>query len=288
MSSLISLRPKQWAKNLLLFGGVVFGGRLGDRAQVLAAALAFVAFCALSSAVYLVNDILDRDADGKHPLKAARPIASGRLSVPAAITAAAALATIGLICAVALDRALAEIAVFYIVLMALYLGALKHVVLVDALAISAGFMLRAWAGAAVVHVPANGWLLVLTMLLAMFLSLSKRRSELLTLAGDAHAHRRALVGYNVVALNGLIGVTTAATLIAYALCTVSAETVARFGTRRLLLTLPFPFFGILRYLNLVYRGAGGGDPSEQLLSDRSLLACVGIWIVAVVAIIYGS
>jgi 4-hydroxybenzoate polyprenyltransferase len=283
---LISLRPKQWAKNVLVFAGVIFGGQLLDRASVVAAAGAFVVFCLLSSAVYLVNDIIDRDADRRHPSKGRRPIAAGTLGVPVASGAAAVLLAAGMSVAFGLDRTFAEIASLYVLLMALYVGVLKHVVLLDVLVISAGFILRAWAGAAVVHVPVSRWLLTLTLLLAMFLSLSKRRSELLMLADDASAHRPALLGYSTALLNALIAVITAATLVAYALYTVSPETVARFSTRRLLLTIPFPAFGIARYLYLVYRGAGGSDPSEHLLSDRPLLACVAMWAAAVVIVIY--
>jgi 4-hydroxybenzoate polyprenyltransferase len=281
----ISLRPRQWAKNVLVFAGVIFGGQLFDNASLGSAAIAFIVFCLLSSAVYLVNDVIDRDADRHHPLKARRPIAAGAVTVPVAAGAAAVLLVAGLAAAVGLDRPFAQIAVLYLVLMALYVGVLKHVVLVDVLVISAGFILRAWAGAVVVHVPVSRWLLVLTLLLAMFLSLSKRRSELLTLAGDASAHRRALVGYSAPLLNALIAVVTASTLIAYALYTVSPETVARFGTRRLFFTTPFPAFGIARYLYLVYLGTGGSDPSEHLLSDLPLLACVALWVISVV--IYG-
>ena len=243
-------------------------------------------FCVLSSAVYLVNDVVDRDADRHHPSKARRPIAAGTLAVTVALAAAALILLVSLVVAFRLDRTFAAIALLYVLLMALYVGVLKHVVLVDVIAISSGFMLRAWAGAAVVHVPVSRWLLILTLLLAMFLSLSKRRSELITLAHDASTHRPALLGYSATSLNVLIALVTASTLIAYALYTVSPETIERFGTRQLLFTLPLPAFGIARYLYLVYRGAGGSDPSEHLLSDWPLLTCVALWGVAVVGIIY--
>jgi 4-hydroxybenzoate polyprenyltransferase len=185
-----------------------------------------------------------------------------------------------------LDPIVGGIALAYVLLMGVYVGALKHVVILDALAISGGFVLRAWAGAAVIHVPVSHWLLMLTLLLAMFLSLSKRRAELITLADDASAHRRAFTGYSARLLDGTIAIVTASTLVAYGMYTVSSETVSRFGTNRLLFTLPFPIFGISRYLYLVYRGAGGSDPSEHLLSDLPLLACVGLWVIVVITIIY--
>jgi len=243
-------------------------------------------FCLLSSGVYLVNDIVDRDGDRRHPTKARRPVAAGTLAVPVALAVAGVMLPESLAVAFLVDRTLSVIAVLYLLLMALYVGVLKHVVLLDVVVISAGFILRAWAGAAVVHVPVSPWLLILTLLLAMFLSLSKRRSELLILAGDAGAHRRTLLGYTATSLNALVALVTTATLIVYVFYTVSPETVARFNTRSLLWTLPFPAIGIGRYLYLVYRGAGGFDPSEHLLSDLPLLTCVALWVVAVVAIIY--
>jgi len=284
---LISLRPRQWAKNVLVFAGVIFGGQLLDRVSLVRAAVAFTVFCLLSSGVYLVNDVVDREADLRHPVKARRPIAAGALPLSAAVTAALLLLAGGLGAAVAMDGAFGEIAFLYVLLMALYVGALKHVVLLDVAVIATGFVLRAWAGAVVVHVPASRWLLVLTVLLSLFLSLSKRRSELLTLADGAGAHRRSLTSYNTTLLNALIALVTASTLVAYAWYTMSPETVVRFNTRRLLLTLPLPALGVGRYLYLVYSGAGGADPSEHLLSDWPLLASVALWVISVVIVIYG-
>lgn len=281
-----SLRPKQWVKNVLVFAGLIFGGQLFHRSSLFRALAAFVAFCVLSSAVYLINDVIDRTADRLHPSKARRPIASGAVHARLALIVATILLGSGLMFALSLDPIVGGIALAYVLLMGVYVGALKHVVILDALAISGGFVLRAWAGAAVIHVPVSHWLLMLTLLLAMFLSLSKRRAELITLADDASAHRRAFTGYSARLLDGTIAIVTASTLVAYGMYTVSSETVSRFGTNRLLFTLPFPIFGISRYLYLVYRGAGGSDPSEHLLSDLPLLACVGLWVIVVITIIY--
>ena len=281
-----SLRPKQWVKNVLVFAGLIFGGQLLHQSSLVRALGAFVVFCLLSSAVYLVNDVIDRPADRRHPSKSRRPIAAGKVGVRAALVAAALLLGAGLILALNLDSMFGAIALAYVVLMAVYVSGLKHVVIVDALVISAGFVLRAWGGAVVVHVPVSHWLLILTLLLAMFLSLSKRRAELATLTDGAVAHRRAFAGYSATVLDRAIAVVTASTVVAYGWYTVSSETVLRFGTKRLLLTLPLPLFGISRYLYLVYHGAGGSDPSEHLLSDWPLLACVGLWAIAVVVIIY--
>ena len=286
-SVLTSLRPYQWVKNLLVFAGLIFGGQLGNPAAVLKSAGAFVVFCGLSSAAYIVNDVLDRDTDRHHPRKARRPIAAGTLSVRAALMLAAALTIGALGGAFAINRDFGAVAVSYIVLMTLYSALLKHQVILDVLALSGGFVLRALGGAVALGVLFSHWLLLLTLLLAMFLALSKRRAELTALAGNARAHRRALEHYSENLLDQMIAVVTASTVLAYAFYTISAETVAKFGTDRLLFTLPFPLYGIFRYLYLIHQQDGGGNPSEQLFSDRALLVCVALWGLAVIAIIYG-
>ena len=284
---LVSLRPAQWPKNLFVFFGLIFGEKLFDPQAVGRAVGTFGAFCLLSGAVYLVNDIRDRDVDRLHPLKSGRPIASGALSRSTAAIAAGALAAVGLAGAFWIGRELAIVAVMYLALLGLYSAWLKHVVIVDALTIALGFVLRAIAGAVAIDVPFSHWLLLLTLLLAMFLALSKRRAELVALAEDASGHRRILAEYSPYLLDQMIAVVTASTLLAYALYTVSPDTVAKFGTDRLIYTVPFPLYGIFRYLYLVHRRDGGGNPSETLLTDRPLLACVALWGMAVVAILYG-
>jgi 4-hydroxybenzoate polyprenyltransferase len=178
------------------------------------------------------------------------------------------------------------VAGLYVVLLGLYSTTLKHVVILDVLTIAFGFVLRAWAGAIAVDVVMSHWLLLLTLLLALFIGLSKRRAELVSLAGDASEHRRSLAEYSPNLLDQMIGIATASTLLAYALYTIDPETVAKFGTDRLLWTFPFPLYGILRYLYLVHQRDGGGDPAELLLTDRPLLACVALWGLAVLLIVY--
>jgi 4-hydroxybenzoate polyprenyltransferase len=170
--------------------------------------------------------------------------------------------------------------------MLLYSGSLKHIVIIDVLAIAVGFALRAMAGAVAVAVPMSNWLLVCTILLALFLALSKRRHELVLLADGATEHRRSLADYNPYLLDQMIGVVTASTLIAYIFYAVSPETELRFGTTLLGLTIPFPLYGIFRYLYLVHRKEGGGSPAELLVTDRPLLVCVALWALAVILIIY--
>jgi len=281
-----SLRPGQWTKNLLLFAGLVFGGRLLDPAAVAAAALAFAVFCALSSAGYLFNDVRDRDADRRHPLKQSRPIASGELASSTAILAAGVLAAAGLAAAALIAPAFALVAAAYGALLVLYSVALKNIVIIDVLVIAGGFVLRAVAGAVAVRVPFSAWLLVCTTLLALFLGLSKRRHELMLLGDAAVDHRRILDEYSPYLLDQMIAVVTASTLIAYTFYAISAETAARLGTPRLGLTIPFVLYGIFRYLYLVHQKHGGGSPAAMLLTDRPLLACVGLWIGTVVVLLY--
>ena len=291
LNLLAAMRPGQWTKNLLIFAGLLFGnasiGRgLFDRASLVHAMTAFVVFCGLSGAVYLVNDLLDRHSDRLHPLKATRPIASGALTVPAAVTAACLLAGAGLAGAFALGTRFGLVASAYIGLLALYSGPLKHIVIIDVLTIAIGFVLRAIAGAVAVDVQISHWLLVCTILLALFISLAKRRHELTLLAGDAPTHRPILGEYSPYLLDQMIAVVTASTLIAYVFYTISPETEQKFGTPWLGLTIPFPLYGIFRYLYLIHQRAGGGSPADLLLTDRPLLTCVALWAVVVALLIY--
>ncbi|MGH9254686.1 MAG: decaprenyl-phosphate phosphoribosyltransferase [Vicinamibacterales bacterium] len=281
-----SLRPEQWTKNLLLFAGLLFGGRLLQPDAVVAAIGAFAIFCALSGAMYLVNDIWDRDVDRRHPLKQERPIASGELATTTAAWGAAALITGATTAAWLVSAALGSIAAAYVLLLLLYSTTLKHVVIVDVLAIAGGFVLRAAAGAVAVNVPIGSWLLACTTLLALFLALSKRRHELVLLGDGAPRHRPSLEHYSPYLLDQMIAVVTASTLIAYTVFTMSADTALRLGTSRLGFTIPFVLYGIFRYLYLVHQKCGGGSPAQMLLTDRPLLGCVALWAGAVILLMY--
>jgi 4-hydroxybenzoate polyprenyltransferase len=282
---LLSLRPEQWTKNLIVFAALIFGQRLFDPAAVGRSLAAFFVFCALSGVVYLLNDVSDREADRLHPLKRSRPIAAGELSPTVALAAAAVLGGAALIAAFWLESTFGWIAGAYLGLFGAYSRVLKHVVIVDVLTIAVGFVLRAAAGAAVIHVPMSQWLLVCTILLALFLGLSKRRHELTLLSSSATGHRKILEEYNPYLLDQMIGVVTASTLVAYIIYCTSPETTDKFGTTNLVLTTPFPIYGIFRYLYLVHQ-KGVGSPSEVLLTDRPLVACIALWALVVVAIIY--
>ena len=287
LSLVLSLRPSQWTKNLIIFGALGLSQRLLDVDAVLVSCAAFAIFCVLSGVVYLLNDIADREADRQHPLKRFRPIASGALPVPVAIGWALGLGLGGLAAAFWLRPLFGVVATSYVLLLALYSWQLKHIVILDVLTIAIGFVMRAAAGAVAIAVPISHWLYVLTILLALFLALSKRRHELVLLANGATSHRRILAEYSPYLLDQMIAVVSASTIVAYAFYTVSPETVQKFGTDRLMLTLPFPLYGIFRYLYLVHLKEGGGSPADMLLTDRPLLLCVALWTVAVAIIIYG-
>jgi 4-hydroxybenzoate polyprenyltransferase len=283
---LVSLRPRQWVKNLFVFGGLVFGQQLFTPA-VWTALAAFVVFCGLSGAIYLLNDVADRDKDRLHPDKRRRPIAAGRLPVGHAVAVAVALIVVGLGAAVWLSRPFALAALGYVILLSAYSAGLKHVVIIDALVVALGFVLRAAAGALAIGVAISGWLLICTVLLALFLALGKRRHEVLTLEADAARHRPILAEYSAALLDQMIAVVTASTVTAYALYTMSPETVAKFHTSLLPATLPFVLYGIFRYLYLLYHRQLGGNPSDILIHDRPLLLNTLLWLIVVLLIIYG-
>jgi 4-hydroxybenzoate polyprenyltransferase len=215
-----------------------------------------------------------------------RPVASGDLGMAAALVSATLLAAAMLGISVLLGARFTIVALGYLLLLSAYSGFLKHLVIIDVLAIAAGFVLRAVAGAVVVNVPISHWLLVCTTLLALFLALSKRRHELILLADRAIDHRPTLGEYSPYLLDQMISVVTASTLIGYVFYTISPETVQKFGTDLLGLTIPFPLYGIFRYLYLVHQKAGGASPADMLLNDRPLLLCVALWVAAVVLIVY--
>jgi len=283
----VSMRPRQWVKNLFVFAGLIFSQRLFT-ASAWTALAGFAIFCALSGAIYLINDVADRERDRLDPRKRTRPVAAGRLPVGVAVAAALVLIVGGLVSAAILSRAFLITALAYVVLLIAYSAWLKHIVIVDALVVAGGFVLRAVAGAVVIDVEMSGWLLICTILLALFLALGKRRYEYVVLEQDAARHRPILAEYSPALLDQMIAVVTASTVTAYALYTMSPETVGKFHTRLLPATLPFVLYGIFRYLYLLYQRRLGGNPSELLLSDRALLINTVGWICAVLLIIYGA
>jgi 4-hydroxybenzoate polyprenyltransferase len=286
MAVLLSLRPRQWVKNFFVFAGLIFSQSLFTP-LVWPALAAFAIFCALSGAIYLFNDLADVEKDRLHPTKRRRPIASGALSVRTG-AAIGVLTLVGsLVAAYALSARFGVVATVYAALLTAYSVWLKHVVILDVLTVAIGFVLRAVAGAAAIGVEISGWLVICTILVALFLALGKRRHEYLTLHGDAAAHRPILAEYSESFLDQMVAVVTASTVTAYALYTMSPDTVAKFHTRWLPLTLPFVLYGVFRYLYLLYRRELGGNPSDLLLSDRALLINTVLWMVALLLVIYG-
>lgn len=281
-----SLRPEQWHKNIIVFAALIFARRLLDPAAVALASAAFLIFCFLSGTVYLVNDVSDRESDRQHPLKRRRPIASGMLSVTAALAWATIFGSAALAAAFWLQPKFGVVAAAYLTLFVVYTRALKHIVILDVMSIAIGFVLRAVAGGVVIGVPISDWLLVCTILGALFLGLAKRRHELTLLSDGAKEHRPILEEYDPYLLDQMIAIVAAATLVAYVIYCASPETHEYFGTDWLVLTTPFPIYGLFRYLYLVHRKQGGGSPSEMLLLDRPLLSCVALWGLAVIMIIY--
>ena len=284
-SLLRALRPQQWVKNLFVLAPAVFAHRLGETDAQVRSLLAFAAFCAAASAVYLVNDVRDREADRNHPLKRNRPIAAGRVSPRLALAVAAVLGAAAFASIAALGRIYGAILAAYVALSLLYSWRLKHVVILDVMVLAMGYVLRVEAGAAAVGVAVSSWLLLCTIFVALFLAFSKRRHELLLLAERAPNQRRVLTQYSPAFLDQMINVVTASTVLSYALYCVAEESVAKHG-RGLLYTVPLVLFGIFRYLYLVYQQPGHANPTEEVLTDVPFLINVALWGAAVMWVLY--
>ena len=273
-AAFVALRPRQWTKNLLLFAGIVFAAKVGDAWRWLDAVAAFVAYCAASSAAYLVNDIRDVSHDRAHPVKRARPIARGELAPRTAYILAATLLVVALALVVPLGWPSVVFLAAFLLLQAAYTLQLKHIVLIDVMTISGLFVLRAAAGAAGVHVRISPWLLLCTALLALFLALAKRRGELVLVGADATPGRPVLEGYSLALVDQLVSVVAASTVIAYSLYTFTAR-----DSKALMVTIPFVVFGVFRYLLLIHRQNLGEEPEEVLLRDVPILVCLAAWAV---------
>lgn len=283
-----ALRPNQWTKNAVVLAAFFFA--LGDRGQSVSwasipvALAAAAVFCLVSSAVYLINDVSDIKADRVHPIKRLRPIAAGRVSVLAALFMAAILLAAGGIAAWRLTRSFTAVVGLYVIMQIAYTLVLKRVALLDVFVIAFGFVLRAAAGGLALHVVLSPWLLLCAFLLALFLALCKRRHEKLLLEGAADAHRPSLEEYDRQLLDQLIVIVAACAIVCYSLYTLWPDTVHKFGTSLLAVTIPFVMFGIFRYLHLVYRREGGGRPEKILLSDIPLLIDLTLYAATVLAI----
>lgn len=279
-----TMRPKQWLKNLLLYVGVVFDRHLLEWRPMLYATLGFIIFCAISSAVYFLNDLVDIEKDRQHPKKRNRPLASGKLKKEYAIVAMVFLIAVSVPSAFVLRPSFGGIVLLYFLIQVAYCFYLKNVVIIDVFTLASGFVLRAVAGALVIQVDVSPWLLVCTMLGALFIGLAKRRHELVLLAEGAADHRQILQEYSSELVQEMISVVTSAVVVSYSLYTITYEKLPK--NHLMALTIPFVIYGIFRYLYLIYRKDEGGSPEELLLKDVPLLGCVVLWGLTSAVILY--
>jgi 4-hydroxybenzoate polyprenyltransferase len=279
-AAFVALRPRQWTKNLLLFAGIIFAAKLGDLARWVEAFAEFAAYCAASSASYLLNDVRDAPHDRLHPVKRARPIARGELSPRPAVLLAVLLVIVAFALVAPLGVASVLFLCAFFALQAAYTLSLKHVVLLDVMAIAGLFVVRAAAGAAAVDVRISPWLLLCTALLALFLALAKRRGELVLVGAEATPGRPVLEGYSLALVDQLITVVAASTVISYCLYTFTAR-----DSKAMMVTIPFVVFGVFRYLLLMHRRDLGEEPEEVLLRDLPILLCIAAWAVTAAVIL---
>lgn len=281
-----SLRPRQWTKNVIIFAALFFSHHLFDRDFLINSFIAFVVFCFISGVVYILNDLVDLEQDKNHPIKSKRPLASGELKPVPAIVLGVIIMVAALVVAFRLNYSFGLIVVSYLALQVLYSFYLKHQVILDVFSVAAGFVLRVVAGAAVIQVPISTWLLICTILLALFLAMSKRRHELILLEENAVHHRKILYEYSPYFLDQMISVVTSSTVLAYALYTMSEETVKKFHTDNLKLTIPFVIYGIFRYLYLIHQKNEGGSPERILLTDKPLIINILLYGLVVGYVLY--
>ncbi|NIM92528.1 MAG: decaprenyl-phosphate phosphoribosyltransferase [Anaerolineales bacterium] len=280
-----AMRPRQWTKNVFVFAALVFDGQLFEPVPLLRTIAGFILLCLISSAVYLINDIADVERDKEHPTKKNRPIASGELSIRVAAVAAALFAICSLAVGFALSWFFGIILLLYFVINLLYSFGLKHVLIIDVFIVAAGFVLRVGAGVSLITVERfSPWLYVCTTLLALIVGFGKRRAEIVTLAGNANAHRRVLDGYTIPYLDTLIVIISAVTIMAYSLYTFSAENLP--DNDSMMLTIPFVLYGIFRYIYLLQVKNEGGAPEELFLRDRPIQITLLLWGLLSILILY--
>ncbi|MBU8921931.1 MAG: decaprenyl-phosphate phosphoribosyltransferase [Bacteroidales bacterium] len=285
----ISMRPKQWTKNLVLFAGVLFSKRFLEQPCVLKSLLGFLVFCMLSGAIYILNDLFDRKRDQGHPVKRMRPIASGSVSGGTAGTFSGLLIIVFVSLSWLLGIRFFLLSAAFVLVNGIYSILLRQVVILDVISISFSFLIRAGAGVAVLYSEVPGlefspWLWICTLFLSLFLALCKRRNEFFNL-DDAGGHRQSLTEYSALLLDQLVGLSSTAALISYSIYTVWPSTVEKFGSHNLVYTIPFVVFGIMRYLYLVYNRHEGGDPSGVLLTEKAIIIDVFLWFATTVLII---
>lgn len=266
------LRPKQWVKNAFVLAGVLFSARYHDPAALAGAALAFVAFSFMGSAVYVVNDFVDREADRLHPRKCNRPLASGAVNTAQAFAAAGVCASLAVLAAVSADIRVLGILLCYLLINTAYSFKLKHVAVVDVFCIASGFMLRILAGTWGIHIAPSGWLILTGMFITLFLGFAKRRAEWSDAPG-AHSSRPVLEVYSRELLDTFLSITATGTVLSYGLYTLDPATIQLHHTDKLIYTLPFVLFGLFRYLFLLHRRGKGENPSVDVFADYQLVLC---------------
>jgi 4-hydroxybenzoate polyprenyltransferase len=279
------MRPYQWVKNAFVFTGLLFGHAWHDANLVAGVVMAFAAFCLVSSAVYIFNDIVDLEQDRQHPKKCKRPLASGLVSIPAAVMLAVLLGTLGLSLAYFAAPTVLVILIGYALMNIAYTLRLKNVVILDVFIIATGFMLRILAGTLGVGIPPSQWLLLCGLMVTLFLGFTKRRAEIIALTDDKTAHRKVLEHYSPVLLDKMIGITAAGLIMSYSLYTMNPDTIRIHNTPNLIYTVPFVMYGVFRYIYLLHHQSRGGDPSHDLVRDPHLFIVVGAWLVATILLI---
>jgi 4-hydroxybenzoate polyprenyltransferase len=283
-----SLRPQQWIKNGFILIPLIFAQRVFDGPSVLLSLQALFIFCILSSAIYLINDINDLEADRQHPEKRNRPLAAGLISTRLAKVTAALLLTVSLLWGASVGRVFLFVLAIYLTVQLLYNYRLKEIVILDIFCVSSGFFLRVTSGAVAIGVSISHWLIICTVLISIFLALAKRRHELVLLGNtQAGNHRKALSSYSPLLLDQMMGVITASTLLSYMLYCVSPETIEKFQTDHLIYTFPFVLYGIFRYLYLIHIKSQGGAPEKILVSDLPMAVSIILWGLFCMLIIYG-
>ncbi len=281
-----SLRPKQWTKNLFIFAGILFSQNIFNFPLLFKVTFAFFIFCLLSGSIYILNDLSDLKQDRRHPDKSHRPIASGRLKISHAVLTLTILIPPLLAASYYLSPSFFLVTLAYFLLQLAYSFLLKRIVILDVFTIACGFVLRVVAGAVVINVEISSWLIICTILLSLFLGLSKRRYEVVELEGGAQNHRQVLAEYSSYLLDQMISVVTASTVVAYALYTMSEKTIGKFGTRNLVFTVPFVLYGIFRYLYLIHQKGTGGKPEDILVTDKPLMIDIILWAITAGIILY--
>ncbi len=281
-----SARLHQWVKNFFIFAALIFSGHLFFLKDVLITVIGFFIFSLATSAIYIFNDVADIEKDKLHPEKFKRPLPSGNLKISSALIASAILASTAILSGFFLNHNFTIVLIGYIIINIFYSLFIKSLVILDVMTIAAGFVLRIYAGALIINVPVSEWLIICTILLALFLGFSKRRAELVLLENTANTHRSVLGHYSPHFLDQMIGIVTASTVMSYALYTISDETVLKFGTKSLIYTVPFVLYGIFRYLYLVHKKELGGNPTLAIIKDIPLLINLIMWIISATIIIY--